>query len=542
MRTFLLITLAFCTVDAQIVRRSVNPHGEIEPAALTQENAEESIGSDLLAEVQDLVLRNDPESRDRIKVIMDLVESVFPVVKQEKQDEEARVALNIQSIGRCNEQSKKDQQAIKESTETPVGSTRGTHAECREEEKNKESHKNGRCGELDTFLAGLKAGSAKPTTGRDAKVKWVEDLSTYWCPQGPEAEKLDEACKTAEKEHAEHKADCDLKQRTFEAAFCTWRTELVDECMDLATCYDSAVKAYTEHKALAEKLVEKWKVEWKSLKKIRCYVDVWMNDNNVNTVDADQYSKCKTLDPDTTEMEIDFGTVPAKETCDLEPVKTHPGTQEFPNVEYSKFSKYADEPLACSGKVTVEPTTTTQAEVTTTTQAPVTTTTQAPVTTTTQPKCTEATKPTNLVNNGGFSGSIAPWTCFNKPGDYVKNGCHLHHNFWGHDSTGHLHGHCHEGTAGGFQQEVSTSAGVLYKLKFNAFEGDWDGDDHDSVHVKVENSDKSSWTTFTIHSGTSNSEWKALTLDFTASGPSKIIFWADGHHCIDIDDVQLLSC
>jgi len=345
MRAILLIGLTFWTVEAQIVRKSVNAHGEVDAAALTEESAAQSLGSNLLAEIEDLVQSSDPASRDKIKVIMDLVEKLFPDLEKERDDEKAKVDLNLAQVDKCNTKSEADQQAIK-STETTVGSHRGAHATCREEEKNKESHKNGRCGELDKFLAGLKEGSKKPA-GRDAMVKWVEDLSTYWCPQGPEAETKDEACKTAEKEHAAHKADCDLKQRTFENSFCTWRTELTDECSDLTTCYDSAVKAYSEHKTLAEKLVAKWKVEWKSLKKIRCYVDVWMNNNDAKTVDADQYNKCKELTPDDSVMNIDFGKVPAKVACDLTPVAIHPGAQKFPATEYSKFATYASEPIAC---------------------------------------------------------------------------------------------------------------------------------------------------------------------------------------------------
>jgi hypothetical protein len=527
MRAALVIGLALCTADAQIVRKSVKPHGDIvSESALTEESVEQGLASDMLAEIEELVQKDDPASREKIKTIMDLVDGLFPTLEKERDAEKEKVGVNLAAIDTCNKNSVTYQKEIKDNTEPKVVADRSTHATCREEEKNKESNKNGRCGELDTFLASVKDAPKKPA-GRDAMVKWVEDESAYYCPKGPEATEKDEACKTAEKEHAEHKADCDRKQRQFETTFCLWRTDLTFVCDDSSRCYEQAVDVYNQHKALAEKLVEKWKVEWKSLKKIRCYVDVWMNNNDVKTADADQYSKCQELTIDASVMEIDFGKVPAKVTCDLEPVKTHPGTQEFPTVEYSDFSKYAVTPLTCLGEVTAGPTT----EV-------MTTTTQPEATTTTQPSCTDATKPTDLVKNGEFSKNMAPWTCFNKYGDYVLNGCHLHSNYKGHDSTGHLHGNCHRGTQGGIQQEVSTSAGTLYKLKFVAFEGDWDGDDHDSVHVKIENSDKSSWTTYTIH----GSNWEPLTLDFTANGPTKIIMWADKNHCIDVDDVQLLSC
>jgi predicted RNA-binding protein with PUA-like domain len=366
----------------------------------------------MLNEIQELVQKGDPASRDKIKQIMELVEQLFPNLETERDDEKQKVDVNLAAIATCNKNSITYQKDVKTHTEPVVGSDRAAHATCREEEINKESNKNGRCGELDTWLASVKNAPAKPA-GRDAMVKWVEDENAYYCPKGPEATAKDEACKQAEKEHAEHKAACDHKQFQFETTFCAWRTDLMYVCDSSSRCYEKAVDVYNQHRALAEKLVAKWKVEWKSLKKIRCYVDVWMN--NETTKMEDQYSKCQDLEPNAAVMEIDFGKVPAKVACDLEPVKTHPGTQEFPNVEYSKFSKYAVEPLACGGKevpeVTIEPEITTAAP-TTTTQAPTTTearttttqpyvaptTTEAPTTTTQAPTTTTAAAPTYFVS------------------------------------------------------------------------------------------------------------------------------------------------
>merc|ERR1719506_3217316 len=112
---------------------------------------------------------------------------------------------------------------------------------------------------------------------------------------------------------------------------------LVDECTSLDTCYGSALKAYNDYKAIAEKLI----------KKIQCYVDVWMNNDDAKTVDASQYEKCKSLEADDSVMNIDFGKVAAKITCDLKPTSIYPGTATFPTTEYSAFAKYAIEPLAC---------------------------------------------------------------------------------------------------------------------------------------------------------------------------------------------------
>jgi hypothetical protein len=351
---------------------------------------------EILAEMETVIQSNDEADRPKVKTIMDLVEKLFPFLKEEKKNEEEQVALNLKTIDACNARSTQRQQNVKSSVESQVTVRRGTHKSCREVEKEKEENKNGRCGELDTFLAATEQPGEKPT-GRDAIVKFVEGMSGHWCPKGPEVEKLDEACKAAEKEHADHKAECDLKQRTFETGFCGWKTSLTDECYNLNSCYASAVETYTDHKAIAETLVKQWKMEWQSLKKIRCYVDVWMNNEDSKTVDAAQYEKCRTENPDTSVMDIDFGKVPQKETCDLKPVSIYPGHEEFPAKEYS-FTKYASEPLTCATEdavtipppvhTTPAPTTTTAAPTTTT--APPTTTTAAPTTTTAAPTTTTA--------------------------------------------------------------------------------------------------------------------------------------------------------
>merc|ERR1719313_1273745 len=356
---------------------SVSAHGEVEGILPNGDRVDASLiesrsasAEDLLAEVETLVQSNDAGSRDKIAEIQKLAQDLLGEVKDDRDKEAAEVPINLKTIETCNSGSTTRQQGIKSSTEKTVGSSRGTHATCREEEKNKEEHKNGRCGELDTFLEAIQTPAAKPE-GRDPAVKWVQGESSYWCEQGPTVTGLNEACKKAEKEHAEHKDSCDRKQGEFESGFCTWRTELLDACSDLQTCHDGAVDVYNKHVTITKTLVEKLVTEYKSLKKILCYVDVWMNDKDTSTVDASQYAKCQDQDP-TDEAQkalaIDYGTPEAKAACDTAPVQTYPGTTEFPTTEYSKFSKYAIAPLACVGKDAV-----TTAEATTTTAEPVTT-------------------------------------------------------------------------------------------------------------------------------------------------------------------------
>jgi len=157
------------------------------------------------------------------------------------------------------------------------------------------------------------------------------------------------------------------------------------------------------------------------------------------------------------------------------------------------------------------------------------------------PTCADAT---SLIGDADFesnqlSSSSSPWKCYNKPGDTIINGCHPHENYHGHSTVAHLHGNCHHGTQGGIQQTVSTVAGKDYTLKFVAHEGHWDGADTDDVYVSIDNSDKNTWNKFSIGQ---NDGWKEVSLNFKADGPVTVKMWADGNNCIDVDDVELLSC
>ena len=64
---------------------------------------------------------------------------------------------------------------------------------------------------------------------------------------------------------------------------------MTEACNELGSCYAAAVEAWKKHQEATKPLVEQWKVEFKSLHKIKCYVSVFMNDNDAKTVDASQY-------------------------------------------------------------------------------------------------------------------------------------------------------------------------------------------------------------------------------------------------------------
>jgi hypothetical protein len=362
MLSALLLSQAFSAAAShdggRLVRSSsrvVLPDGRIEEEApeakrgALVEQSRSARTEDMLADIKFLV-KNEDADRKSIEDMQHLAKMILEDVISDAIFQDDMIKSLLKVVDDCNSGFKSQEQTIVSTTEKEVGTSRVTHATCREEEVQKENHKNGRCSELDAFLKGIKTPAAKPT-GRDPAVKWVQGESAYWCEQGPTVTGLNEACKKAEKEHSEHKNDCDREQGAFELGFCTWRTQLLDACEDLQTCYDAAVENYDEHVKITEVDVsERLTLEFKSLNKILCYIDVWMNDNNTSTVDAEQYDKCEELDPTqdaVKALHINYLKVHSKAACDTSSVDIYPGAQEFPNVEYSKFSEYVLTPITC---------------------------------------------------------------------------------------------------------------------------------------------------------------------------------------------------
>ena len=70
-----------------------------------------------------------------------------------------------------------------------------------------------------------------------------------------------------------------------------------------------------------------------ALKKILCYVKVWLSDDKPETVDAGELKRCQQLSPDDSQMEVDFGKAPEKTKCSLEDVANYPGTDAFKEIE-----------------------------------------------------------------------------------------------------------------------------------------------------------------------------------------------------------------
>merc|ERR1719356_1564335 len=206
-----------------------------------------------------------------------------------------------------------------------------------------------KCDALDAFLDAIEVPATLPPSRKRAQmVEFVTTMSDYFCPKGPEATKLNTACLNAISDLGTQKAECDKNQAAFESGFCTWRTQIIDTRSALDKCYSSAAASHGELVDTTKGNVAKWKTEYTSLKKIVCYTDVWLNNNDASTVDSNMFEKCKSQTIDTSPMDIEYPTVPPQADCPTTKVDIFPGSAAFPTTEYKDFLGFVVDVIPCA--------------------------------------------------------------------------------------------------------------------------------------------------------------------------------------------------
>lgn len=315
-------------------------------AHLTQSGSQAA--QDILSSVEEIASAG--AKPDKIETIEKLAKELDTALHSTRDAAQQQVDDNLAKITKCNDDQNAAYSKISGTTKRTVADARTSHASCRESEVEKHAVKVKKCSRLEEFLKQVVTDGPEEPTGDDSEmVDYVDKMDSYWCPLGETARDKSNKCKQATAVHSEEKAKCDKLQAQFELDFCSWRVQLTDVCEAHTTCYDDALRVYGDHKTATQKLVEEWKVEYTALKKIACYINVWLNEDSVKEAHARLLNGCKVLNPDVSVMDVDFKSPEAKAVCSLADVENYPGTLKFQSTEYAKWdfvaemSKCADE-------------------------------------------------------------------------------------------------------------------------------------------------------------------------------------------------------
>jgi hypothetical protein len=303
-----------------------------------------------------------PSQQGNVKTIKTLVKTqLLGAMLKTRNDAEANLKVLIAAIAACNKNSTADQAKVAASNQVSVGTARSSHSTCRAAQKVLLTDKTTKCDDLKVFMEGIALPATLPSPATaEAMGPYLKTMGAYFCGKHPIFVKKNTACKTATVLYTNKTTVCDASQDKFQADFCLWRLALTAACKNAKTCYDTAVAAFNKRWAVVSKtLIPQWKVEWAGLKKILCYTDIWMSDNNVKTVNKKKASDCQALKPDTTPMDIAKPAIPPMILCDETPVSKYPCTTGFVSTEYTTpkvpLTKTCTAPTSCAAGAVVKP-------------------------------------------------------------------------------------------------------------------------------------------------------------------------------------------
>jgi len=318
--------------------------------------------SSMLTELEEMVHSGETPTFDVISVIKSTIQDdIMPGLQATRDLAANDTADFLDEIELCNDESKARADQIEASIQVSVNIARSRHAVCRDAQKTMYHHNlssaDSYCVKLGKFLHEIEPLSIEDGTTREDAVDYVKSASmnSNMCARSEVCE-LDDNCTQKEEELRIKEVECSQKQKDFEEAFCTWKTQLEMNCQELDRCHSTAVTAYQHHVSKTEILLEKWNVETAALQKILCYCNVWLSDmddcDNRSQHNATQFDVCK--DQSYTPDPVDHGTPAPKASCPLTSVICYPGTACF-NQEYSNFADFVATVVPCVEASTAEP-------------------------------------------------------------------------------------------------------------------------------------------------------------------------------------------
>lgn len=152
------------------------------------------------------------------------------------------------------------------------------------------------------------------------------------------------ACDEATKAHDDKKRDCDQEQALFEGSFCRYHEKLTGACSDYSSCRAGKTQKQDEvHEAVQLAEVAR-KAVFTAATRIQCLQDVFLLAGPVEQ--RHKLESCMNATTSTSELDITYHAAPPEQSCDAEPVTTHPCTGEWARDFYETKEWYAGAPTA----------------------------------------------------------------------------------------------------------------------------------------------------------------------------------------------------
>jgi hypothetical protein len=216
-----------------------------------------------------------------------------------------------------------------------------THSTCRTDEEVERDNMTTLCTDLSDFVTTENF----PTIESPAEVEALRPILKRYKNLAITFAAKDGACNSSTTVHDTKVGECNGDQSQFEGDFCLYRDALLAVDSDYTTCN---TRDNSSHQSLVQELEGKvinWKAEYKAIKKILCYLNVWLYDDNTSTVNTAE--TCKTDEIDTTAMDIAYPTLPDEKVINVAPVAEYPGSDNWADTYNGLDSPHNEDIIDC---------------------------------------------------------------------------------------------------------------------------------------------------------------------------------------------------
>lgn len=270
----------------------------------------------LLQKIVDSKSMSDPETGKPYlpdKSFLDIVEQQFALMKteltKEKETNEQTLAKDIAAIAACNAARDAAFPNIL-SLQGAMQNQRGIHATCRGKEDGEIDDMETKCTAFDAIENKCHPDMA---VGQNWYAEFEEQIGN---PLMAIVNAATDCHDSVEKLKVTAKT-CDDNQDDFTAAYCSYAKELESTCITLSQCYTAELAQFNKDKAQIEVLERDGKAIYRTIDKIKCYVDELLVAATGGAMPSQAaINTCNALKVDDSSLTIIYPTPAVKDDCD----------------------------------------------------------------------------------------------------------------------------------------------------------------------------------------------------------------------------------
>jgi len=225
-----------------------------------------------------------------------------------------------------------------------------THAKCRSSEVDLNQRKISDCAKYLAAMRGLDPPDCMPSpvnvqSARSA-ASCMQSTAAWWQTLNVSATDLAGSCKKASAAHAGKKRLCDSAQTTYEATFCSYRTQLTESCPMHDKCRTSAAAELQQVQAKVQVAEASRKAQYIAAAQIECHLEVLIGRPEQQLA---LLEKCPSLQVPTLQLSVTYHEVPEGAVCDVSSVAIRPCQEPWLRARYTGEQWYSGAPTtACT--------------------------------------------------------------------------------------------------------------------------------------------------------------------------------------------------